>query len=384
MTRLHVVPRRGIALPAAVVTLAIVSLFAAGSAFFTLQESRAARNGLTERAAFEAAEYGATALARDWVPAQALSLPVGGTIGPATFSLAAGATASGRLTRATPTTFWGVSEGSAGSANARTLARRAVGVVYRLALALPAVTAALTVRDSAVIVGGGVVSGTDSLGGGPAIVAACARAGTAVAGAAAPDSTRVCDGACGATSGNIRGIPPLMSDPAAGDSLSYLILGDRSWQQLVAGADLIVPPNATVTPAPVVAAGACQRGLAANWGDPAGASPCAGFFPVIWAQGDVTMNGGMGQGILIAEGDVRLASGARFSGLIVAGDDVVTLGGGGTVLGAAMARDARPGPGDHTIIGGGALVQYSSCALHTALYASAPLIRVRDRAWAEY
>jgi hypothetical protein len=384
MSRRPLTHRSGVALPAAVATLAIVSLFVAGSAYFTLQESRAARTSLTERAALEAAEYGATALARDWLPAQALLLPIGGTFGPFTHSLSGGAAATARLTRATSTTFWAVSDGSAGSASALTLSRRSVGLVYRLGLAIPAVTAALTVHDSAAVVGGGVVSGTDSLGGGPSMVGACASVGAGVAGVSAPDSTHVCDGACGTTSGNIRGMPPLMSAPLAGDSLSYLTLGDRTWLDLAAHADVVLPPNAIVTPGPSIVAGACQRGFASNWGDPGGGSACATFFPVIWAQGDVTINGGAGQGILIADGDIRLGGGTAFSGLIVSRDDIMTLGGGGTIVGAAMARDARPGAGDHTVVGTASLIQYSSCALHTALYASAPLIRVRQRAWAEY
>jgi hypothetical protein len=380
----HPAHRAGVALPAAVVTLAIVSLFVAGSAFFTLQESRAARTSLTERAALEAAEYGATALARDWLPAHALFLPVGGTLGPFTHGLSGGAAATARLTRSTSATFWAVSDGSAGSANALTLSRRSVGVVYRLGLAIPVVTAALTVRDSATVVGGGVVSGTDSLGGGPPVVGACASVGAGVAGVAATDSTHVCDGTCGITSGNIRGLPPLISAAAAGDSLSYLTLGDRTWLDLVTAADIVLPPNAIVTPGPSLAGGTCQGGVASNWGDPGGGSACASFFPVIWAQGDVTIDGGAGQGILLAEGDIRLAGGAAFSGLAIARDDIVTLGSGGTILGAALARDARSGAGDHTVIGGGSLIQYSSCTLHTALYATAPLIRVRERAWAEY
>jgi hypothetical protein len=172
-------------------------------------------------------------------------------------------------------------------------------------------------------------------------------------------------------------------DAAARDSLTYFRPGDRAWAALASTADVVVPPNAVLTPAPATSAGACQVGTT-NWGDPGGTSVCASYYPVIWAQGDVTINGGVGQGILIADGDVRLASGAAFSGLVIARDDIVTLGGGGRILGAALAGDMRPGAGDYTVVGSGSLVQYSSCALHSAVYASAPLIRVRQRAWAEF
>ena len=50
---------------AAVFVVAVIGLFVAGTAFTTLQEGRAALGALAQRAALEAAEYGATAVLRD-------------------------------------------------------------------------------------------------------------------------------------------------------------------------------------------------------------------------------------------------------------------------------------------------------------------------------
>ncbi len=80
---------------------------------------------------------------------------------------------------------------------------------------------------------------------------------------------------------------------------------------------------------------------------------------------------------------MRLAAGASFVGLVIARDDIVTQSGGGSIVGAAFASDSRLAPGDHTVIGSGGLIRYSACGLESALYGSALLKRVEDRAWAE-
>ena len=383
MNRLTLRSRNGVALPTAIIALVVVSLFVAASAFFALQEARASRAAWTERSALEAAEYGATAVLRDWDPALNTAALIGSTLGPFATSLSTGARASALVTRLSPTTFWVVSSGTSGAATHRAEARRVVNAFLRLDRATPVINAALTVRDSAEVLAGGVVSGTDSSLAMPSSIPACAGAGTPTAGVAAPDTTRVCDGSCGGATGNIRGTPALALDPLAGDSMRYLAFGARSRQSLTRSADIVLPPNAAVTPGPNASGSTCQRGSPSNWGDPSPSGPCGTFFPVIWSQGDVTITGGVGQGILLADGDVRLAGGAQFTGLIVSRGDVITLAGGGTVLGAVLAGDLAGSPG-HSVIGAGSRIQYSHCAIDRALLGSASLRRVMQRWWSEF
>jgi hypothetical protein len=125
-------PRKGFALPAALFVLTVIGLFIAATAFAALQESRAALGGLAQRAALEAAEYGAAAVLRDWSAAWNTGVPVGSTIGPTGYALAGGASAVVRITRGTPTVWWVVSEGLAGGTLARRAARRTVNAVLRL------------------------------------------------------------------------------------------------------------------------------------------------------------------------------------------------------------------------------------------------------------
>jgi hypothetical protein len=373
--------RRGIALPLAIVALTLVALFLAGSSFVSMQEARASSNAVAERRALEAAEYGAAAVLRDWDPLWNLSVPVGGGLGPWTHALAGGATASVRVTRATPTTFWAVSEGASGVPAVDRHARRVVAALLRLDPEDGGITAALTVRDSAAVTATGLVSGLDSLITVPADPL-CTAAPAALAGIAAPDTLRICDGACGTPAGSVTGAPPLAADTGASNPLHYGATPPGAWSALAARANVLLPPNAVVTPAPAASGGGCLHTAPGNWGDPTPLSACHGWLPVIHAPGDVTIRGGLGQGILLADGDVRLDAGARFHGLIVAGDDIVVTG-SASVIGAALAGDAVPGNGDHPHVTNGGSIRYSACAVGRARLAAAPLRRVRQRWWAE-
>lgn len=357
--------RQGLALPAAIFTIAIVVLFVAGSAFATSQESRASLGALAERVALESAEYGAVAVLRDWDPAWNVAIPPGQTMGPVTHTLNAGASASVRLTRTSATGWWVVSEGTTAGVLLRT-ARRTVNAAFRLDMPPSMIDAALSVADSAHVAGTGTVIGTDSV----EVAGACAgMAPAAIAGIAALDTSRVTGLA------RVMGTPPLILD----STVSRTILAIDS--ALVP--DIVLAPGAIVTPFPVVSAGVCDTLPVGNWGDPAG-GPCGMHLPVIRALGDVTIRGGVGQGVLVAAGDIVFENGASFAGLVMSGDDFVTGAGGGWVLGAVIAGDLRRSAGDHTIVGSGGHIRRSSCRLLRSRLAIAPPVRVKHRWWAEF
>ena len=367
MTRGASNARPGLALPAAIFTLAVVVLFIAGSAFAASQEARASAGALAERLALEAAEYGAAAVLRDWDPSWNVTVPVGQTLAPVTHTLSSGAASIVRLTRTSLTTWWVVSDGTAGGTLVRRAARRTVNAVFRLDLPPDAVDAALAVTDSAHVTGSGAVVGTDSV----EVSATCSGLTTLpVAGIASPDTTRTV-----ASAGGIVGSPPLRPDSNIAARVASLA------SMLVA--DIILPAGSIVTPAPVSTGTACDTVPASNWGDPAGGA-CVAHLPVIRVLGDLTVRGGTGQGFLIAAGDIVFESGAVFAGLVVAEDDFVTGAGGGTVMGAVLAGDARRGSGDHTVVGSASLIRRSSCRLRLARLAAAPPIRIRERWWAEF
>jgi hypothetical protein len=72
----------------------------------------------------------------------------------------------------------------------------------------------------------------------------------------------------------------------------------------------------SVTPAPVDNGVVCDTAVDTNWGAPAGS--CAGLQVVRRAERDLTIAGGYGQGVLLAEDDLVLERGATFRGVIVA------------------------------------------------------------------
>jgi hypothetical protein len=357
--------RRGLALPVAVFTLAIIVLFIAGSAFAASQEARASLGTLAERSAIEAAEYGVVAVLRDWDRRWNTTIPIGQTLGPFTHNLTSGATAQSRVTRTSLTTWWVVSEGLIGATRRRE-ARRMLNAVFRLDLMPALPDYALGVGDSAHVAGTGVVIGTDST----ETVGICNTLSFApTAGVAAPDTTHVLGRA------GITGTPPLLTDSTAALTATRL--------DSAVVPTIVLPDGAIITPAPVVSAGACDTLVTTNWGDPSG-GVCAGHFPIIRALGDITVRGGAGQGILIAAGDVRFENGALFSGIVTPRDDFVTGSGGGFVLGAVVAGDARRATGDHTIVGSGGVIRRSSCRVQHARLATANPTRVTLRWWAEF
>lgn len=371
--------RRGVALLASLVAILLLAILAAGAMHLGRGDFQRARDEAVMRQAGNAADAGAWDVLRRWPLLPHESMPVGATWGPDTLQLA-GATAVSRTIRASRTTWWVVSAASAGDSLARTLARRSVAVALRLAIPDIATSAAIVVRDSLTVAGGARIVGADTtLGGGGASCAATSPG----AGVAMPDTTRLCDGSCGAgsTSGRIAGLPALLADPTAGASARYSTFGPEDWGSLTRHATVVLPPGSIITPAPAVTGGACDRARSDNWGAPGGSGPCASYAPLIWATGDVELRGGAGQGVLLVDGDLTLSAGATFAGVVIARDDVRTQGVGGTLLGAVLAGDARVAAGDHSRLEGSALVQRSTCAVELALEWSARIVPVRQRSW---
>lgn len=206
-------------------------------------------------------------------------------------------------------------------------------------------------------------------------VVALSSAGDVTLGASArllPDSAASCDGAPGtplaigalalaahahldvapgrAPADSIRVIVPDTSD-----SLSLFPFRGDDWQRLTAHADVRLAPGANVA--------ASDHALA-------------------WAQGDLTLRGGAGSGVLLVEGRLTLAGPLTFSGVIVARGGVVTASDGVAITGYL----ASTGRGDSTTtvtLRHAVELRASRCAVIHALLAAVPPVPVHGRAWAE-
>jgi hypothetical protein len=118
----------------------------------------------------------------------------------------------------------------------------------------------------------------------------------------------------------------------------------------------------SVTPGPELRAGICMEALV-NWGSPTDpVGPCGGRMAVVASDGDVTIAGGEGQGVLVAAGSVTLTDGARFHGIVLAGADLVLERGAALVGGARVRGNVRVQ---------GAALHGSGCAAARALRAAA-------------
>jgi hypothetical protein len=185
-------------------------------------------------------------------------------------------------------------------------------------------------------VGDGTVGTTTDTGGCTAPSPGVVAPAVTVAAAATVDGTPPVD----------RVAPPA---PAAPDPLAPP-LADRI-------ADL--RPGRVARPRPSAAAGECVPGPA-NWGSPDPAHPCHGLLPMVYAAGDLTVLGGVGRGVLVVAGDLRLAGGVRFDGVVVVHGHLEISD--AIVRGAVKARSVR--------LREGAVVR-DGCAVATAAAAPA-------------
>jgi hypothetical protein len=130
----------------------------------------------------------------------------------------------------------------------------------------------------------------------------------------------------------------------------------------------------------------CNRANSLNWGEPwypavpATASVCQNWFPIIYRPGNLKLQGGRGQGILLVDGDLELAGGVEFFGIVLVKGRLKTTGNGNKINGAVMARNVDL---DDNFIGGTPTVNYSTCAINRALQASAIVVPLNSRSWAQ-
>lgn len=92
------------------------------------------------------------------------------------------------------------------------------------------------------------------------------------------------------------------------------------------------------TPAPQDWLGVCRIDQPWVWGDPdQPGAPCGPHLPLRAALGDLTVTGGVGQGILVVEGDLVLTAGARYYGLVLT-RGALRVEGGAVLEGLAVAH----------------------------------------------
>jgi hypothetical protein len=375
------------ALPAAIGGIVIMGVLIVGVHFTSSQEYRVGNNTIVQERAFRAAEFGLNTTLAAWnAGAMTVMLP-GGTARVVYDSSAAGWVDTVVITRLNVNTYQVVSAATAwGPFGA--MARRRTALNVRLSLVQVEeggginLRGALTARGQTTLSGNSVqLTGLDVH---PTGWAECPPVGASLAGLAAPSAQSLqfqgCPGnAC------LLGQPPLLTDPDVADTSVYFQLGDETWTSLAAVAGTIITGSPSLNLAPSIGSdGKCNIASVTNWGAPeTPGHACRNYFPIIHARGSANtlkLTGGVGQGILLVDGDLNLSGGVTFYGPIIVRGGLTTSG-TSRIHGAALVANLPAGSSNS--LSGTSLFTYSNCVLHTASrYAIAPR-RVVERAWTE-
>jgi len=365
--------RSGLALPMVLGAITLIGTLIAGVMYLATQDYRVGANSLNESRAEAAAEMGLNRLTTDWDQTKNTTMPTGDTLRK-NYTDPNGASVSVFVTRLPGPFFWAVSEAQTRGNSLQYGSRRRYGELFRLNTPainfLGAVTAAGNIRVS----GNVTVNGNDANPTGWACTGTLANMPGSVI---TPTATTTVNGSV-----TISGNPPYTTSAAAGDTNTYFNYGSSTYTSLAAAADITIPGGTYTGIGPAVLAGACNKTITLNWGDPARAVPlgaCSSYFPIIHVTGNLTVSGGTGQGILLVDGDFTKAGNFSFYGVVIARGTIKSTGNNNGIFGAEMA--ASIDEGDAVTLAGSTSIQYSSCAVQQALSASSSLATTKGRAW---
>ena len=195
------------------------------------------------------------------------------------------------------------------------------------------------------------------------------------------------DGVSSQGAAEITGAPDVLEDPYIADS-TFTKFGDLEWDDLTAMANIVLSGgNINNTGPDSTAAGECNAGQAFpdNWGNPENpGAACFDWFPIIHVTGNTRIqSGGVGQGILLVDGDLDMRGSFSFYGIVIVQGEVGTQGSGNRVMGGIMASNANF---DSQSLVGGSEVTNSTCAVTRAILNNPSLTRVRplaSRSWVD-
>ena len=365
----YVRSERGIALPLAIFALVVIGGMVAGSFFIATQEQSVGRNSVRFQQAFAAAEEGAQATVANWSSAvyntlnNGDSVSIGGVLDSRTGWY------RGSVRRLSDLLFLVRSEGF----NRDSTARQQVGIVVRLRPLEITINSALKTQGDTRIGGSSFISGNDHL---PGSWTGCPALNSALPGIRIDPAGSITTSGCSSLE-CVEGSPKVEVDETINDS-TLTTFGDAEFDDLLGLATIIVT-GGNMKIQPVVSGAACVTSTLTNWGsplDPTGA--CGDYFPIIWVEGDLSINGDQGQGVLVVNGSLSVQGGFEFFGPVIVRNSLKTTGTGGHFNGGVIAANVDL---EQNTVLGDAVVNYSSCAVLRALTASASGDLLRERSW---
>ena len=374
---------RGIALAVAIFALVIIGALVAGTFYAARLEQQTGRNTFTAAQAAEAAEAGLKDAVVTQTATGLLALPIdpdlagGGDTLP-DLTVGGYTTTKRTINRLTENVFLVRSLAARTEGAGTQVASRTIGQLIRLMQADVDINAGLTALGDVTITGGAEVTGIDGVP--PTWVdpsLTCPPLGN-VTGVSYNNGTLTITGA-----GTIGGAPDSARDATLNkDDMK------ETFDKLKALATLIMNnpnPPATVPAYTATVPPRCDTDVETNWGEPmVPGDPCFDYFPIIYHYGNLKLQGGRGQGILLVEGDLTASGGMVFFGPVIVTGTLETTGNSGQgakfyggVIAGNVALD------DLSKLAGGALGSYSSCAIHRALQNSALIGTLAERSWVQ-
>lgn len=365
--------RAGVALVMTVVAMAVLGALVAGVFFTALRVQRDGRDAIYRVQALAAAEYGlAAALSPELWQSSWNTTTRRGPLRDIALAPTSESSDSVRIWKLGPDSFLLASTGSAGLALAS--AERRISLLATLRIPRLRVRAATIAMNGIVVSDSASISGIDTLPEGWP----CPSADEPRPAAVAPSLALVDASSC-SESQCLIGAPPTSADSLAADAATYERFGPFSRDSLAMagrqlGADaLLAPPWPSLD-----GSGECDVARLDNLGDPlatlGAGSPCKEYFPLVHAPGNIRLQGGAGEGMLMVDGNLTIAGGATFSG-VVAVRGVLEITERSELQGSALAA--------RVVVHDGARLRYSSCAVERALRGAAEPVVPGGPAWSE-
>lgn len=366
---------RGIALAVAIFAIVIIGMLVSGVFYASYLEQRTGENTLYSQQAFEAAETGMADVMSNWDQSVYGAFPV--DTPQALPTVTVGRTRYTPLITRLNTTLYMVSaRGEQLDGGGAVLARRMLGTLGRLDPTFVDVQAAVTSKGDVKVGGTSQVDGNDHT---PVGWLGCPAPGAPKGGVRTDADVTHLGG------GTTLGSPPDDEhDPGVVDSIF-----ENPFDELKAARNIELSGEANngMAPSTTGVPLRCNRTLELNWGEPwynppmVGAiSQCQSYFPIIYRNGNLKVQDGRGQGVLLVEGDLEVRGNFEFTGLVIALGKITANGTGNKITGGVLAKNADLG--DIGFIGN-PVVNYSACAISRALQASAPMNPLTERSWAQ-
>jgi hypothetical protein len=371
---------RGMALALAIVALVIIGALVAGAFFAGIQEQRTSDNSRYIQQSFGVAEGGAYETIRAWDRAAYSGKPAypadSAQIKDRAWTTMPNKTGSygGYIYKLNNELFLIDVTGRDSMSRAGRVrgggARQRIGIVARISPLQITVRSAVTAGGTPQFSGGDPqFNGGDSIP--PGWASACPPSDTAKAGIVLKNA-----GDVNSVADHITGNPPIKIDPAMDTSI-FNQYGPTSYAQLVAQANINLPAG-TYAPAPVAVGGVCSTTVVTNWGDPVRTNPCGTYLPIIHIAGNATFSGGVGQGVLLVDGNLYASGNFKFNGLVIVQGQLTAVSGQSLkIYGALLAKSVK------LPSSGGPVVNYSKCALAQSLMVAGLPAMGRSRSWVQ-